>query len=104
MVSACVTVNFFFFLSKKVEVICQSNRYEAMSLHYINLGPSINRLVTDGNTKLCCQGFVLVLFQSTTAYKIDSEHTPDYMKVIPSMRYSNKHEVIFLGRFLPIFG
>ena len=44
----------------------------------INLGPSINGLVTDGNIKLCCQGSVLALFQSTTAYKIDSEHIPDY--------------------------
>ena len=44
---------------------------------YLNLGPSINRLVTDGNTKLCCRGFILVLFQSTTANKIDSEHTRD---------------------------
>ena len=35
------------------------------------LGPSMNGLVTDGNTKLCCRGFVLALFQSTTAYKID---------------------------------
>ena len=38
------------------------------------LGPSINGLVTDGNARLCCRGFVLVLFQSTTAYKIDPEH------------------------------
>ena len=44
----------------------------------INLGPSINGLVTDGNTKLCCQGYVLTLFQSTTAYKIDPKHIPDY--------------------------
>ena len=29
------------------------------------LGPSINGLVTDGNTKLCCRGFILALFQST---------------------------------------
>ena len=43
-----------------------------------NLGPSINRLVTDGNTKLCCRGLVLALFQSTTSYKIDSEHIRDY--------------------------
>ena len=34
----------------------------------------INGLVTDGNTKLCCRGFVLALFQSITAYKIDSKH------------------------------
>ena len=40
------------------------------------LGPNI----TDGNTKLCCQGFVLALLQSTTANKIDSEHTRDYTK------------------------
>ena len=33
----------------------------------VSLRPSINRLVTDGNTKLCGQGFVLVLFQSTIA-------------------------------------
>ena len=42
------------------------------------LGPSTNGLVTDGNTKLCCGGSVLALFQSTTANKIDSEHTLDY--------------------------
>ena len=29
-------------------------------------GPNINRHVTDRNTKLCCQGFVLAIFQSTT--------------------------------------
>ena len=40
-------------------------------------------MVTDGNTKLCCRGFVLALFQSTTAYKIDSEHTRDNMKYFP---------------------
>ena len=41
------------------------------------LGPNINGLVTDGNTKLCCRGFILALFQNTTANKIDSEHTQD---------------------------
>ena len=35
------------------------------------LGPSIKGLVTDGNAKLCCYGFVLVLFPSTKAYRID---------------------------------
>ena len=47
------------------------------------LGPSINGLVTEVNTKLCCRGFVLALFQSTTAYKIiiDSEHIQDYTKL-----------------------
>ena len=51
--------------------------------HHITyaLGPSINRLVTDGNTKLCCRDSVLVLFQSTTANKIDFEHTHYYMKL-----------------------
>ena len=43
----------------------------------LQLGPSINGLVTDGNTKICCRGFVLALLQSTTANKIDSEHTRD---------------------------
>ena len=39
---------------------------------YIYLGLSINGLVTDGNTKLCCRGYILALFQSITANKIDS--------------------------------
>ena len=47
-----------------------------------DLGPSINRLVTDRNTKLCCRGFILALFQSTTANKIDSEHTRDYNRLL----------------------
>ena len=47
-----------------------------------NLGPSINGLVTDGNTKLCCRGFILALFQSTTANKIDSEHTRDNKRLL----------------------
>ena len=46
------------------------------------LGPSINGLVTEGNSKLCCRGFVLALFQSTTVYKIDSEHIQDYTKLL----------------------
>ena len=48
---------------------------------YFYLGHSINGLVTDGNTKLCCSGFILALFQSDTANKIDSEHTRDYKKL-----------------------
>ena len=40
-------------------------------------------LLNDGNTKLGCRGFVLALFQSTTANKIDSEHTRDYTKLFP---------------------
>ena len=47
-----------------------------------HLGPSINVLVTDGNTKLCFRGFILALFQSTTANKIDSEHTRDYKRLL----------------------
>ena len=34
----------------------------------------LNRLVTNGNTKLCCGAFILVLFHSTTTNKIDSVH------------------------------
>ena len=44
------------------------------------LGPSINRLVTDG--KLCCRGLILALFQSTTANKIDSELTREYKRLL----------------------
>ena len=52
--------------------------------HCKSLGPSINRLDNDGNTKLFYQGFVLALFlKSTTAYKIDSEHTRDYKMLFP---------------------
>ena len=47
------------------------------------LGPSINGLVTNENTKLCCRGFILALFQSATANKIDSEHARDYKKLSP---------------------
>ena len=49
----------------------------------VHLGPSINGLVTDGNTKLCCRGFILALFQNTTAFKIDSEYTQDYKRLLP---------------------
>ena len=50
---------------------------------HVHLGPSINGLVTDLKAKLCCRGFILTLFQSTTANKIDSEHTRDYKKLLP---------------------
>ena len=50
----------------------------------LQLGSSINGLVTDRNTKLCCQGegYILALFQSTTADKISSEHTQDYKRLL----------------------
>ena len=47
------------------------------------LGPSINGLVTLGNTTLCCRGFNLVLFQSAATNKIDSEHTREYKRLLP---------------------
>ena len=50
---------------------------------YAQLRPSINGPVTDGNTNLCRPGFILALFQSTTANKIDSEHTRDYKRLLP---------------------
>ena len=43
----------------------------------------MNGLVTNGNTKLCSRGSILVLFQSTTVNKTDSEHTGHYTKVLP---------------------
>ena len=42
----------------------------------------MNILVTDGFTKLCCRSFILALFQSTTANKIDSEHTQDCKRLL----------------------
>ena len=77
----------------------KSHLTEMLIIHfsYFYLGPSINGLVTDGNTKLCCRGFILALFQSTTANKIDSEHTQDskrrhswYMK-LKYTSYSKKN-------------
>ena len=47
-----------------------------MNLFHIKLRPSINGLVTDGNTNICCCGFILALFQSITANKLDSEQYP----------------------------
>ena len=35
-----------------------------------NPGPSINGLVTDGNTKLCCHGFILALFKVLQPIKL----------------------------------
>ena len=53
-----------------------------MGLPGLNLGPSINGLVTDENIKLCCRGFISALFQRTTANKIDSEHTRQYKRLL----------------------
>ena len=55
-----------------VQTICKGHQ---------KLEPSINGLVTDRNTKLCCWGFALALFQSTTAYNIYSKHTWVYTMI-----------------------
>ena len=60
-----------------------SSSLENVKIYLFSLGSSINGLDTDGNTKLCCRGFILALFQSTTANKIDSEHTRDYKRLLP---------------------
>ena len=60
-----------------------SSSLENVKIYLFSLGSSINGLVTDGNTKLCCRGFILALFQSTTANKFDSEHTRDYKRLLP---------------------
>ena len=60
-----------------------SSSLENVKIYLFSLGSSINGLVTDGNTKLCCRGFILALFQSTTANKIDSERTRDYKRLLP---------------------
>ena len=33
-----------------------------ITCHKFSLGPNINGLVTDGNTKVCCRGFIFALF------------------------------------------
>ena len=58
-------------------------QYLSTIYHKFYLRPSINGLVTDGNTKLCCRGFFLALFQSSAAIKIDSEHTHDFKRLLP---------------------
>ena len=55
--------------------IIKSNKQTLSSTEYLGL-------VTDGNTKLCCRGFVLALFQSTTTYEIDSGHARDYTNLL----------------------
>ena len=57
-------------------------KFCAEKIYQLYLGPSINGLVTDKDTKLCCRGFILPLFQSTTAIKIDSEHTRGYKRLL----------------------
>ena len=52
-------------------------------IYSYGLGPSINGLVTNVNTKLCCRAFILALFHSTRANKIDSEHIRENKKVLP---------------------
>ena len=38
--------------------------------HWCRLGPSINGLVTDGNTKLCCRSFILAYFKVLQPIKL----------------------------------
>ena len=74
----------------------------ARSIHLVSLSSQTQYkgLVTGGNTKLCCRGFILALFQSTIANKIHSEHTQDYKnlfsvcKVIKLQVTVNKIEVL----------
>ena len=47
-----------------------------------HLGPSINGQVSGGKTKLCYRGFILALFQSTTANTIGSEHTRNNKRLL----------------------
>ena len=61
---------------------------------YMQLRPSKNGLDTDGNTKICCHGFILALFQSTTANKINSEQYPRLKEVIPGMPNGISHSSI----------
>ena len=51
---------------------CQMNDFIRCFILKLDLRISINGLVTYKNTKLCCRAFILTLFYSTTANKIDS--------------------------------
>ena len=64
------------------------------------LGPSINGLVTDGNTKLCCRGLVLVLFESTTTNKLIlsiHEIIRDYSTPASNLGYLAPPRTFFMG-------
>ena len=54
-------------------IFIPENSYLKSFFREYYLGPSIQGLVTDGNTKICCHGFILALFQITTAIKIGFE-------------------------------
>ena len=54
------------FISVYILCVCNTRAL----IHPSILGHGINGLVTYGNTKLCCRGFVLAQFQSTTDYKL----------------------------------
>ena len=41
-------------------------------------------MISDPWSLTCCRGCILALFQSTTANKIESEHTRDYKKLFPA--------------------
>ena len=69
----------------------------------LNLGPSINGLVSDGNTKLCCRSFILALFQSTTAHKIDSEQTRGYKRYLPVCEAEILRVSLKKMKFFPFF-
>ena len=59
--------SYIFFFHLKYE-FCINNIILIMILYTcLLLTTRTHGLVTDGNAKLCCQGFILALFQSTTA-------------------------------------
>ena len=79
--------------------ICSQTRYRLRYAARCNLEydiaciyprPYMTGLVTGGNTKLCCRGFVLLLFQSNTVYKIDS----DIPETIQSYSRNEKVEIL----------
>ena len=63
----------------------------------------MNGLVTDGNTKLCCRGFILALFQTTTANTIDSKHTRGYKRLLPACEAEILRVTLKRFKVFPIF-
>ena len=54
----------------------------------------------DENTKTCCRGFILALFQGTTASKLDS----DYKKLFPVCGVEKLQVTVNKVKFYHLFG
>ena len=66
----------------------------------------LNGLVTDGNKEIRCRGFIVALFQSNTANKLDSEQHEQYPRlkeVIPGSEVEILHQKSIKLKFYHLF-